>query len=98
MIIIHAELVIDSAHREAFLEKARATVEATLREEGNLGYKLYEDADRPNTFLFVEKWASKEAIDLHGKSEYFTSFFAAASGWLQAPFKPEIFVVQAPAQ
>ncbi|MFB9329033.1 putative quinol monooxygenase [Paenibacillus aurantiacus] len=95
MIIIHAELVIDPAKREEFLDKARTAVDATLKEEGNLGYKFYEDAERPGTFLFVEKWASKEAIDLHGKSEHFTSFFAAASSWLQAPFKPEIYVVQA---
>jgi quinol monooxygenase YgiN len=40
-------------------------VEPSRREDGNLGYDLFEDRDAPGLFVFVEQWSSEEARNQH---------------------------------
>jgi quinol monooxygenase YgiN len=45
-------------------------VEPTRREEGCLRYDLLVDLDQPGRFTFIEVWASREALDAHGRSAH----------------------------
>lgn len=51
---------------EAF-EKLRPLV---LAEPGCIQYELFSDAEDENKFILVEKWASDEALAVHGQTEH----------------------------
>ncbi len=66
----------------------------TLEENGCLRYDLFVDADDPTKFTFIEEWASRDALDAHGKSAHITAGRArmpellAGPSWVQVLTKP----------
>jgi quinol monooxygenase YgiN len=49
------------------------------------GCELYTLQEDRRGFVFIERWASQEAMGLHGKGENFTSMMAAISDDLAEP-------------
>ena len=45
-------------------------VEPTRKEPGCLAYNLHQSKADKTQFMFYEQWASKEALDAHGKMPY----------------------------
>ena len=60
-------------------------VEATRREEGCIQYDLLEETNNPTDFTFVERWATKAALDAHFVRPHFTLAAARLEGLLIAP-------------
>jgi quinol monooxygenase YgiN len=57
--------------KEAELEQAlRAVVAPTHAEPGCLRYALHRSSNDPATFVLVERWVSKEALDQHLEMPY----------------------------
>ncbi len=50
-----------AAHAEA----AKVNIAATRREEGCISYDLHQSVTDPDTYVFVERWASREALARH---------------------------------
>jgi quinol monooxygenase YgiN len=46
-------------------ESFKALIEPTHREEGCILYALHRGVDDPSRLAFVERWASREALDAH---------------------------------
>jgi quinol monooxygenase YgiN len=46
-------------------EAFKALMEPTHREEGCILYALHQGVDDPRRLAFVERWASREALDAH---------------------------------
>ncbi|MBM6401554.1 putative quinol monooxygenase [Phycicoccus sonneratiae] len=57
-------------------------VEATRREEGCLGYDLFESASAPGVFVTVERWTGQDALDAHLGTPHIAAAMAAADGAL----------------
>lgn len=57
-------------------------IEPSREESGCLQYDLHREIDKPNTFVFYERWASKEALDQHNKSHHFMHFASRLEGKL----------------
>lgn len=93
MIIIHGFLKIKPEYRAAFLEEAGRAVEQSKAEEGNLEYRLFEATDEPNTFLTLEKWRNKEAVESHKNSEHFVHFIQASKEFLSEPINLDVHIV-----
>ena len=51
-------------------EALLALVEPTRKEPGCLCYNLHQSKADPTQFMFYEQWASKEALDAHGKTPH----------------------------
>ena len=62
-IVVMAELIPKEGAEEKLIPLAEALVEATLKEEGNIGYKCLRSIT-DGTFTFVEEWESVESADL----------------------------------
>jgi quinol monooxygenase YgiN len=66
----------------------------TRKEDGCLRYDLFVDADDPTKFTFIEEWASREALDVHGQSAHIQAGRArmpelvAGPNWVQVLTKP----------
>jgi quinol monooxygenase YgiN len=48
-------------------------------------YVIYEAVETPNTFIFVEEWASLDGLYAHFHTPHFTEFFAALGEVIAGP-------------
>ncbi len=55
---------------DAVQEALLSLVEPTRKEAGCLCYNLHQSKTDPAHFMFYEQWASKDALDAHGKSPH----------------------------
>jgi quinol monooxygenase YgiN len=55
---------------EAVKEVLVALVGLTRKEPGCLCYNLHQSKSDKTQFMFYEQWASKEALDAHGKTPH----------------------------
>jgi len=79
--------------READLERElRGIVKPTHAEQGCLRYTLHRSLEDPTSFITIERWASKEAIDSHFGAPHIQSLLTKAADLLTG--LPEIKVFQ----
>ena len=78
---IHAERGQEAAVKAALL----ACVEPTRAEEGNSLYVLHNDEQDPLLFVFIEHWASKQALEQHMQTPHFKKLQADTQGKLAQP-------------
>ncbi len=69
-IILTAMVKAKPGQEEAVKEILEALVEPTRKEPGCLCYNLHQSKSDKAQFMFYEQWASKAAIDAHGKMPY----------------------------
>jgi quinol monooxygenase YgiN len=69
-IILVAITKAKAGEEEAVKETLLALVEPTRKEAGCLCYNLHQSKSDKTQFMFYEQWASKEALDAHGKMPY----------------------------
>jgi quinol monooxygenase YgiN len=84
MIVVVGRAVTDDARREDFIRIAQAVARASRAEQGCRGYRIYEDTELANEFVFIEEWDSQEALETHFRTshiaEFMQSFPAAVAG------------------
>ena len=69
-IILTATVKAKLGQEAALKEVLVALVEPTRKEPGCLCYNLHQSKSDQTEFMFYEQWASKEAIDAHGKTPH----------------------------
>jgi quinol monooxygenase YgiN len=69
-IILTAMVKAKPGQEEAVREVLVALVEPTRKEPGCLCYNLHQFKSDKTQFMFYEQWASKEALDSHGKTHH----------------------------
>ena len=81
-VVIVATVFPQPGSRDAVREALLSAVPAVHAEPGCERYSVQEDEQG---FVFVESWASEDALDTHGKGENFTALMAAISDHLAQP-------------
>lgn len=71
-IVVMVELSPKKGKEEELIPLAKALVEETLKEEGNIDYKFLKSDD--GRFHIIEQWESVEALSEHMASSHFKSF------------------------
>jgi quinol monooxygenase YgiN len=71
-VVLAGRYKIKPDQRERFLALAKAGLEPTRKEAGNISYNFYEDPNLPNSFIYFEEWKSREALAQHLKQPYIT--------------------------
>jgi quinol monooxygenase YgiN len=74
MIVVVGRVVTDAGRREDLKRIGQAVARASRREQGCLGYRLYEDTENENEFVFVEEWESQEALERHFATSHIAEF------------------------
>ena len=46
-------------------------VDETRKEEGNISYTLYSDAENKGAFVLIEEWRDRQSLDNHFKTRHF---------------------------
>jgi len=88
MIVVVGRVRTDADKREALVRVGQDVAAASRAEAGCIGYRLYEDTETENHFLFVEEWESNEALQLHFATSHIRDFMRAIPATLVAP--PEV--------
>lgn len=72
--MITAKVFIKAGKESDFLSAAQVIIGNTRKEEGCLGYSLYQDPVEKTNFIFVETYKNQAAIDAHFAAPYFKEF------------------------
>lgn len=76
MIVMHAEMPIDPASREAALDRCEELAAASRSEDGVLDYRVTTDVEAPNTVRVIEEYEDADAVEAHMTSDHFEAFQA----------------------
>lgn len=94
MIMVTGRFSIDPTKRAAFIVFAKGMVSREQQQPGCLGFGIFEDVTRMNTFIMIEQWESAEALDAHSESAIFahddevmSTFLIAEPSWDEYEFE-----------
>ena len=85
MLIILGKGVVRPDKRDEFIAAAREQIVETRKEPGCIAYDFYESQTEPNTFVFNERWKSREAIDAHFQTAHIRKFMAVLPACVAEP-------------
>jgi quinol monooxygenase YgiN len=85
MIVVVGRVRSDSDKREALVRVGQAVAAASRSESGCISYRLYEDTEIENEFVFVEEWDSEQALQQHFATPHVRAFMDAITATIVAP-------------
>jgi quinol monooxygenase YgiN len=85
MIVVVGRVRTDTDKREALLEIGQTLAAASRAEAGCIDYRLYQDTENSDHFVFVEEWESEEALQQHFGTAHIAQFMRAVPAALVAP-------------
>lgn len=62
-------------------------VEPTLREDGCIFYRLHQDVEDADHFVFIEEWRDVPSLDTHLETSHVTGMLAAVEPLLSRPIE-----------
>ena len=77
-VVVVGSFKAQPGREEEGLEAFRALVAPTHAESGCILYALHRGADDPSRLAFIERWASREELDAHLKSDHVAAILARA--------------------
>ncbi len=88
MIVVVGRVRTDAGKRAELLRVGHAVAAASRAEAGCLVYRLYEDTEAENDFVFVEEWEDEAALRRHFATPHIAEFMRAVPATLVAT--PEV--------
>jgi quinol monooxygenase YgiN len=85
MIVVVGRVRTDADRREDLIRVGQAVAAASRAEQGRMSYRVYEDSEVENDFVFVEEWESEEALQRHFAEPHVAEFMAAIQATVVAP-------------
>jgi quinol monooxygenase YgiN len=72
--VVIGRVQTDADKRSDLIRIGQAVAAASREEDGCISYRLYEDTEAANEFVFVEEWDSNEALQRHFASPHIGEF------------------------
>jgi quinol monooxygenase YgiN len=72
--VIIAKVYIKAGSESEFITAAQEMITNSNKEEGCMGYQLYQDPYEKTNFIFVERYKDQAAVDAHFATPYFKGF------------------------
>jgi quinol monooxygenase YgiN len=85
MIVVVGRVSTDPAKRAQLIEVAQKVAAASREDAGCISYRVFEDTEQPNHFVFVEEWADEDALQQHFRTPHIAEFMQAIPGTIVAP-------------
>ncbi len=85
MIVVIGRVRTDAARHDELIRVGQAVAAASRAEAGCISYRLYEDTEIEHEFVFVEEWASADALKEHFATAHIREFMAAVPATLVGP-------------
>lgn len=74
MIVVIGRVRTDADKRSDLIRLGQAVAAASREEDGCISYRLYEDTETANEFVFVEEWDSNAALQRHFATPHIGEF------------------------
>ena len=78
MLFYQIKIVIKPHKTDEFIEFMRSSLPGFRKEKGCLGYSLYLDFEKENTYSVVGEWKTRPAMEKHFKTQDFEVMIGAA--------------------
>lgn len=78
LLIVAARMTAKPGKEDELRATLMGLIEPTRAEAGCVQYDLHEEQGKPGSFLFFEKWTSKQALDEHLAMPYLKHLVAVA--------------------
>jgi quinol monooxygenase YgiN len=85
VIVVTGRVQIPTERRDVFLAIATEMCSASRGDDGCLGYRVYEDLEQPDRYVFIEEWRDDAALQSHFSQAHTTKFMAALLPMLGEP-------------
>ena len=85
MIVVVGRVITDPSKRAQLIEVAQKVAAASREEAGCIDYRVFEDTEQPNRFVFVEEWEGEEALQKHFRTSHIAEFMQAIQATITAP-------------
>ncbi len=85
MIVVVGRVQTDAGKRAELIRIGQAVAAASRLEPGCISYRLYQDAENENDFVFVEEWESDAALQRHFATSHVAEFLQAIPATIVAP-------------
>ena len=85
MIVVVGRVKTDAGKRTELVRIGQAVATASRLEPGCISYRLYEDTESENEFVFVEEWESDDALRRHFATSHVAVFMRAIPATIVAP-------------
>lgn len=86
MILVIGRVQTDVDRRSDLIRIGQAVAAASRGEDGCISYRLYEDTEAANHFVFVEEWETNEALQRHFATPHVAEFMRAITATItEAP-------------
>lgn len=79
---IIAQLSVNEKKVKQFVILAKVMVQKSSQEIGCLEYRLLNDIDKQNKFIFYEKYINQKAVELHNSSKHLKTFLESVANFL----------------
>ena len=77
MIVVVGRVQTDAGKRAELVRIGQAVAAASRLEWGCISYRLYEDTERENEFVFIEEFESDDALRRHFATSHVAEFMQA---------------------
>jgi quinol monooxygenase YgiN len=77
MIVVIGRVRTDPDMRAELVRLGQTLAAASRSEAGCISYRLYEDTEAENEFVFVEEWEGDEALQRHFATSHIAEFMRA---------------------
>lgn len=84
MVIVIAKVSVKPECKQELLTLAKTVIAATNAEEGCLSYILLDNSYDPGSCMFVEEWASLDALRTHAASAHIAEWRKQSKDLLSA--------------
>ena len=88
---IIAQLSIQESKTKDFYSLAQVMIKKSNAEKGCLTYKLMQNINLPNDYVFFEEYENIEAVNAHNSSAHFKTFLNAVTPLLNKEPIIEVF-------
>ena len=85
MIVVVGRVQTDADRREELIRLGQTLAAASRQDEGCISYRLYEDTEQPNEFVFIEEWEDDNALQRHFGTPHIGAFMRAIPAAVLAP-------------
>ncbi len=77
MIVVVGRVQTNADKRADLIRIGQAVAQASRAEAGCISYRVCEDTEVENDFVFVEEWESSEALQRHFATSHIAEFMGA---------------------
>ena len=78
MLFYQIKIVIRQYKTDEFVDHLGALSRKIRKEKGCLGYSVYRDSEKENTYSVVGEWKTRQAMEKHFKTQDFDILIGAA--------------------